>query len=269
MNWVKVNRERLSTNNYIRKADAKTNYWLDLSEGKLQYYRNLTQDNFNIIIYGDDDDETDFYTIPYSELKHLLVEENFSLSKQNSRKRWVGNIIFHKIQLGLKNTRLNISQFYSNILLANNLQLISQSIEENDYAIENAKREVLTRTKQSIFRRKVLENFSYQCCLTGITENGLLVASHIIPWATKIDTRLSPHNGLCLSILYDILFDKGFFTFSEQYEVIITSKVEELSKETQNCLNVISKKVISFPAKYEISQSALEFHRNNIFDRFK
>lgn len=266
MNWVKVNKEKLSENNYVRKANSDTNYWLDLSEGKLQYYKELTNDNFSIIIYGGDDNETDFYSIPYSDLKHLLVEQNFSPSK-DKRRRWVGNIISHKIQLGSTSTRLNISHFYSNFLLFDNVE-ISQHNEENDYAIENAKREVMVRIKQSIFRRNVLDNFNFKCCLTGITEKELLVASHIIPWAAKIDTRLSPHNGLCLSILYDSLFDKGFFTFSEEYEVIITSRLNELSKQTQNWLNTISGDIISSPTKYAISQFALEYHRNYIFEKF-
>lgn len=81
MNWIKENRDQLAINNYVRKADAKTNYWLDLSEGRINHYRELTSDNFNIIIYGDENIETDFYIIPFEELKHLLLENNFAKSE--------------------------------------------------------------------------------------------------------------------------------------------------------------------------------------------
>lgn len=138
----------------------------------------------------------------------------------------------------------------------------------NDYAIENAKSEIQVRVKQSNFRKRVLENFSYKCCLTGVFEKELLVASHIIPWSAQIGTRLSPHNGLCLSTLYDSLFDKGYFTLGEQYEIIVTSKLNGLSSQTQTWLNEISKKSISPPVKYEISQLALESHRDKIFESF-
>ncbi|MDV3859125.1 hypothetical protein CMT88_13595 [Elizabethkingia anophelis] len=268
MNWIKNNRDLLSINNYVRKADAKTNYWLDLSEGRINHYRELTNENFNIIIYGNENIETDFYIIPFEELRHLLHENNFS--KDEGRRRWIGNIINHHLSLSNTGTKLNISHRYSTTIPITNTDdsLILNAEGTNDYAIENAKREIQVRVKQSVFRKKVLENFDYKCCLTNITENDLLVASHIVPWASKIETRLSPHNGLCLSILYDSLFDKGYFTISDEYEVIITSKQERLSLQIQKWLNEIVGKKISTPTKYEISQLALEYHRNTIFDKF-
>jgi len=268
MNWLEENIKELSKNNYVRRASAKTNYWLDLSNSRIEYYKNIFTSNFNIIIYSSDSEEIDFYAIPYDELKHFLTEQNFSGSKDDTRRRWVGNIINHKIQLGSTTNRLNISHFYNNILSLDNVKLISGLNGENDYAIENAKREIQVRIKQSSFRKKVLENFKFKCCLTGVNENDLLVASHIIPWAIKIDTRLSPHNGLCLSTLYDRLFDRGYFTLSNSSTVIITSKLDELSLQTQNWLNEIAGKTISLPVKYEISQFALAYHRNTIFESF-
>lgn len=165
--------------------------------------------------------------------------------------RWIGNIINHHISLSNTGVKLNISHRYSIPISLAIEPLILSTEGTNDYAIENAKREIQVRIKQSTFRKKVLANFNYKCCLTGVTENELLVASHIIPWATKIDTRLSPHNGLCLSTLYDSLFDKGYFTLNDRYEVMITSKLDELSLQTQNWLNEISGKTISLPLNYE------------------
>lgn len=266
MNWIKVNREKLAVNNYIRKADAKTNYWLDLSVGKLNHYRQLTNDSFNIIIYGDEEIETDFYIIPYEELKHLLTEDSFT--KSEGRRRWIGNIINHHIVLSNSGVKLNISHRYSVPILSDVASVILDARNINDYAIENARREVKVRVRQSVFRKRVLENFNYQCCLTGVKEIGLLVASHIIPWSSKIETRLSPHNGLCLSVLYDGLFDNGYFTFNETGELIITSRIENLSKQTQQWLTQISGKKMASPKKYEISRNALEYHRNNIFNKF-
>lgn len=266
MNWVKENRDDLAIDNYVRKADAKTNYWLDLSDGRINHYRTLTNDNFNIIIYGNEDLETDFYIIPFEELKHLLLENNFA--KSEGRRRWIGNIINHHISLSNTGVKLNIAHRYSIPISLVTEPLILSVESTNDYAIENAKREVQVRIKQSVFRRKVLENFDNKCCLTGTTENELLVASHIIPWAIKIETRLSPHNGLCLSVLYDTLFDKGFFTLSDQCEVIITSRMSGLSSQTQNWLNEIKEKKLTPSLRYEISIDALKYHRNNIFEKF-
>jgi len=263
MNWVKENRDQLAINNYVRKADVKTNYWLDLSEERINHYKDLTIDNFNVIIYGDEDIETDFYIIPFEELKHLLLENNFA--KSEGRRRWIGNIINHKISLSNTGVKINISHKYSIPISLAIEPLILSTEGTNDYAIENSKREIQVSIKQSTFRKKILKNFEHKCCLTGVTENDLLVASHIIPWATKIDTRLSPHNGLCLSTLYDSLFDKGYFSLDEKYQVIITPKLDELSLQTQNWLNEISGKMISLPLNYAISTVALKFHREKVF----
>lgn len=107
MNWAKVNRGKLSLINYVRKADPKTNYWLDLSHNKINYYRKLTNDRFNIIVYGDDSIKTDFYVIPYEEIKHLLVKENFA--KSDGRRRWIGSIINHYLSLTNTDTKHNVA----------------------------------------------------------------------------------------------------------------------------------------------------------------
>lgn len=266
MNWGKENREKLEQSNYVLKADTTSNYWFGISQNKLDNYRTQFGSNFNIILFGSEDDEGDFYILPFSAIQDLLTEKNLYLL-EGKRQRWVGDIRNHILRIRNSNIERNISEFFS-LPLIDYSKPILQKDNLNDYAIENAKREIQIRIKQSTFRKKVLENFNYKCCLTGVTENELLVASHIIPWSTKIDTRLSPHNGLCLSTLYDSLFDKGYFTLNEKYEVIIASKLDELSLQTQNWLNEISGKVISNPVQYEISQIALEYHRNTIFDKF-
>lgn len=266
MNWVRANRKELEQSNYVLKADIKSNYWFGISNNKLNNYKAQFDSFFNIILYGNEDNEGDFYVIPFVAIEDLLIEKNLYLFDGN-RQRWVGDIRNHILRIRNSNIERNISDFFSLPQAYPNRPILKKD-NLNDYAIENAKREIQVRVKQSAFRKKVLENFHFKCCLTKITENDLLVASHIIPWAAKIETRLSPHNGLCLSILYDSLFDKGYFTLSEKYEVIITPKLDELSLRTQYWLNEISGNVISTPAKYEIDPFAIAYHRNNIFNKF-
>lgn len=159
--------------------------------------------------------------VPYLAIQNLLTEDSIYLIE--GRKRFVGDIRNHILCIRNSKVERNISDFFSLPQISSSISVL-QKDNQNDYTIENAKRGVQVRIKQSVFRRIILENFNNKCCLTGITENELLIASHIIPWAIKIETRLSPHNGLCLSFLYDTLFDKGFFTLSNNYEVVITSK---------------------------------------------
>ncbi len=138
--------------------------------------------------------------------------------------------------------------------------------DQNDYAIENRKIEIEARQKQSKFRKTVLNNFSYKCCISGITESELLVASHIVPWSKKIETRLDPSNGLCLSVLYDKLFDKGYISFDDEMRVIVTKSRNQLSQDLQKILASIEGKLMRKPKSYSIKKEYLSYHREEVFE---
>jgi hypothetical protein len=71
---------------------------------------------------------------------------------------------------------------------------------------------VSIRLNQARFRRAVLASYSGRCCMTGLADPRLLVASHIVPWAVDHRNRLNPRNGLCLSALHDRAYDQGLIT---------------------------------------------------------
>jgi predicted restriction endonuclease len=73
---------------------------------------------------------------------------------------------------------------------------------------------VKARISQVRFRRRVLASYGGRCCVTGLQEPRLLIASHIVPWAECPSHRLNPRNGLCLSPLYDRAFDQGLITIT-------------------------------------------------------
>jgi hypothetical protein len=79
-----------------------------------------------------------------------------------------------------------------------------------------AERLVVQRIGQNLFRDALLDYWSQRCPLTGITEPGLLRASHIVPWSDCDDEqRLDVHNGLLLSALWDAAFDQGLVSFAD------------------------------------------------------
>lgn len=265
MNWVKENRELLNDRNYVLKATVRSGYWFGIWHKKISGYISRFGTNFNIILFGSEDSEGDFYVIPFAAIQDLLNEE--AVYSFDVGKRWVGDIRNHILKFRNSSIERNISEFYSLPAYLNDTPIL-QINNKNDYAIENYKRMTQVRLKQSVFRQQILRNFNGRCCLTGLFENDLLVASHIIPWMNKIDSRLSPHNGLCLSILYDYLFDKGYFTFSNDYSVITTPRLSQLSGEVQSWLEYIDGKSMASPVEYEISKVSLTYHRENIFDKF-
>lgn len=85
--------------------------------------------------------------------------------------------------------------------------------------------EVEQRIGQGFFRRAVLANFENTCCVTGIAEPRLLMASHISPWGSDIANRHNPRNGLCLSATFDRAFDQRLMTVTPDLTVRMSSRL--------------------------------------------
>lgn len=65
------------------------------------------------------------------------------------------------------------------------------------------------RYGQGKYREQLLEQCRF-CPFTMISDERLLIASHIKPWAAANEKeKIDPYNGYMLSPLYDKLFDKG------------------------------------------------------------
>lgn len=78
------------------------------------------------------------------------------------------------------------------------------------------------REGQGKYRDQLLELCRF-CPVTMISDERLLIASHIKPWASSNDDeKIDPYNGYMLSPLYDKLFDRGFITFKENRHVILS-----------------------------------------------
>jgi predicted restriction endonuclease len=155
---------------------------------------------------------------------------------------------------------VNIEKYYGKPIIN------KPNIEVNeDFFIENAKAEINIRLGQSKFRKGVLKNFGSKCALTEICEPALLTASHIIPWAHKKQYRADISNGICLYVEIDALFDKGFITFNDKLETIISTDLSSLSEELRNRLIAIKGKKLRPAKKKKLKLEYLEYHRNMIF----
>ncbi|CAI1910855.1 HNH endonuclease [Serratia marcescens] len=125
---------------------------------------------------------------------------------------------------------------------------------------------VKTRVDQNLFRKNVLEAYEYRCCITGLEEPALLVASHIRPWSHSIEQRLNPSNGLCLSSLHDKAFDRGLITFDEDLKLVLSNKIKQLKSSiyVEN-FEKYEGEIISTPINHSPDKAHLAFHRENIF----
>jgi hypothetical protein len=84
---------------------------------------------------------------------------------------------------------------------------------------------IKARRGQGIYRSN-LQKIEKQCRLTGVLDQGLLVASHIKPWKDCTnEERLDGHNGFLLSPHVDRLFDRHLISFSDDGSIITASPV--------------------------------------------
>ncbi|CAM3276114.1 HNH endonuclease [Asticcacaulis taihuensis] len=122
---------------------------------------------------------------------------------------------------------------------------------------------VLARKGQGVFRRNLLR-FENACRLTSINNQRFLVASHIKPWrlCSTSHERLDGCNGLLLTPTADLLFDRGFLTFSDDGQPIFSKAVSSADIAKLNFSSVTAPKGKVF---LNDQLTYLNYHRQNIF----
>lgn len=95
-----------------------------------------------------------------------------------------------------------------------------------------AERLVVQRVGQDVFRKALLAYWGGRCPMTGMTDEALLRASHIVPWAECVtdEHRLDVHNGLLLSALWDAAFDAGLVSFADDGTVLTSPLLAPTSR---------------------------------------
>ncbi len=131
---------------------------------------------------------------------------------------------------------------------------------------EKVKRKIVSREGASKYRRQVLEHMP-QCPFTKISDERLLVASHIKPYQTcineeRIDQATDYLNGLALSPTYDKLFDQGYITFMDDGRLICGTQLSSYTWEKLQINPNAKNKMRIYP---EDRESYLEFHRKCVF----
>lgn len=145
---------------------------------------------------------------------------------------------------------------------------IAEQEELKDYSGET--RQVLTaqRVKQNLFRRAVLSSYQDRCCMSGLSEPRLLIASHIVPWAKDRNNRLNPRNGLCLSAIHDRAFDKGLIALSDDFKVILAESLKRRNDLfARDIFLPLEGKTIELPERFSPNPEFIARHRAEIFQR--
>lgn len=122
------------------------------------------------------------------------------------------------------------------------------------------------RDGQGKFRDLLIEEFS-SCPITKISDERLLIASHIKPWSVSNETeQIDPNNGLLLSPLFDKLFDGGFITFTDDMKLV---KSKWISPKNWERIGLKDDQYFQDLRLNESRRIYMEFHRHYIFENVR
>lgn len=193
-------------------------------------------------------------------IKRTLLEElsiNYSPSSNLSE--------LQNLTLKLKWKRLNNAQvdlLLEKIKPLHNESFLNLQKElESPIVLDKTENEVITKVRigQSIFKRTLLA-MEKKCRLCGVSDERLLVASHIKPWSQSDNQeRLDVNNGLLLCPNHDALFDKGHISFNKDGLILISNSLDKHSKLFLNINETMNIRM------KESQQQYMKWHRENKF----
>lgn len=132
-----------------------------------------------------------------------------------------------------------------------------------DTAIRETEKAALVQARrgQGLFRDNV-RSIEHSCRITHVERMEHLMASHVQPWRdSSNEQRLDGENGLLLTPTVDHLFDKGFISFEDSGQLIVSpvadpKSLKRMGIETESRVNV--------GAFSEGQRRYLDFHRENV-----
>jgi len=133
----------------------------------------------------------------------------------------------------------------------------------SDAAIPQTERTalVLARRGQGLFRDNV-RSIEHACRITRVERMEHLIASHIQPWRdSSNDQRLDGENGLLLTPTVDHLFDKGFISFENTGQLIVSPVADPVSLKR---MGVDPDVQVNAGVFSRGQRGYLEFHRENV-----
>ena len=133
-------------------------------------------------------------------------------------------------------------------------------IERTDIGAVEQVRLLRARRGQGVFKQNVMLHENV-CRVTRVSDIHHLRASHIKPWSVSTDQeKLSGSNGLLLSPHIDHLFDRGWISFGDREEVLVS---KDLTPGLTSAWGIdLDHKVGRFT---DAQSEFLEFHRAEIF----
>jgi putative restriction endonuclease len=175
--------------------------------------------------------------------------------------------------LKLKNSSTGLIKYYFKIFVDFKSDLITYVMpreeEQEKQILENintTKKEkenlINSRIGQGEYRRKLFSECPI-CPFTQVSDERMLVASHIKPWVFSDDKeKVDIKNGFMFTPTYERLFNRGFITFEDDKTLVVSPWISQMN---QNRLGIYTGKIISLLQIDEKKKKYLEYHRDYIF----
>jgi hypothetical protein len=132
-----------------------------------------------------------------------------------------------------------------------------------DTAIRETERTALVQARrgQGLFRDNV-RSIEHACRITRVERMEHLIASHVQPWRdSSNEQRLDGENGLLLTPTVDHLFDKGFISFEDSGQLIVSPVADQRSLKR---MGVDPESRVNVGAFSQGQRRYLDFHRENV-----
>lgn len=141
---------------------------------------------------------------------------------------------------------------------------LSQEVINNLTLDETQKHQIiLARRGQGTFRNNV-QKLEQRCRVTKVDRPEHLRASHCKPWrdCDSSDERLDGENGLLLTPSIDHLFDRGFISFEDNGELLISPVAHKVSLQR---MGIPIEQIINVGNFSDGQRKYLDYHRNSVF----
>ena len=143
---------------------------------------------------------------------------------------------------------------------------LSDELSPQDFTGANRQVVIEQRIKQHFFRRAVLSSYRGRCCMSGLSDSRMLIASHIVPWSRDKANRLNPSNGLCLSAIHDCAFDKGLISITKDFRVVLSDDLRTRDETFVKAIFLpLENSQIEMPERFRPDPAFLALHRTDIF----
>lgn len=138
---------------------------------------------------------------------------------------------------------------------------IQRSVTDSPTLRETEKTAIIrARRGQGLFKENVMR-LERACRITNVDNPAHLIGSHIKPWRdSKNEERLDGANGLLLTPSVDHLFDRGFISFKDNGDLLVSPVADLLSLQRMGV-----KPGANVGDFHQRQRAFLEFHRDAVF----